>query len=505
MSQAEISAAELVTLCATDTVLFEKTFFPKTARVAPALFHPEMNAALDGPNRYLNIEVFRGGAKTTKFRMYAMKRICYGLSKTIVIVGKSLDHAVRTLGWIQTQIETNKLLTETFRLRKGKTWQTDKFQIINEADGSAIWVAAVGISGSVRGINFDDFRPDLILVDDVIDEENATSAEQRLKTEKLVLGAIKHSLISAVEAPLAKMVILQTPIHAEDISQLAKKDPLFKSLRFGCWTHETENLPIDQRESSWPALFPSETLRQERAAAIALNKLSIFSAEMECKLVTVENSKFREEWLQFHGEGEDEPTPAWNEMWVEIVIDPVPPPSEAQLARGLQGKDYEAITAVGKKQGKFYLLETSFNRGHEPSWTISEFFRMCNKWRPKKVLVESVAYQRTLAWLLRKAMQSAGRYWLIEEFVDKRSKYNKILDGITGPASERKLYVNKKDHGEFISQFVTYDKVQHDDVIETVAIALTSLQRGVVGDAEDHNYKLIEAEIEELGDYRGAP
>lgn len=498
--------AEIIQLGAVDSTLFEKFFFPETARVAPATFHPEMNEILDGTDRFCNIEVFRGGAKTTKFRMYAMKRICYGISRTIVIVGKNQDHALRTTRWIKKQVESNKRIGAAFKLKKGSKWQDAEFQIINEVDGSNIWVAALGISGSVRGVNFDDYRPDLILVDDVLDEENASTPEQRLKTERLVLGALKHSLISAVEAPFAKMVILQTPIDAEDISQVAKKDPTFRSVRYGCWTPETEDLPVDQRESSWPALFPTKQLRAERVAAAAQNKLSIFSREMECKLITPENSSFREEWLQFHGPGEEEPTPEWHELWIELIIDPVPPPSEAQLAKGLAGKDFEAITAIGKKNNKYFLLETVYNRGHEPSWTVAEFFRMANKWRPKKVLVESVAYQRTLAWLLRKAMQTAGRYWLVEEFVDKRRKYDKILDGITGVASNRQLYISRRDHGEFMGQYVNYPNVRYDDVLETVAIGLTSLQRGGVGTENDSfDFKENEAGIEELPDYRGAP
>lgn len=500
-----VSLKEIVELGAIDSTLFENYFFPQTARVAPALFHKEMNEVLDNTDRFCVMEVFRGGAKTSKFRMFAMKRIAYGISKTIVIVGKNQDHALRTAVWIKNQVLKNKLLNTAFKLRKGIKWQDAEFQIINDAAETSTWVVALGISGTVRGVNIDDYRPDLILVDDVLDEENASTPEQRLKTEKLVLGALKHSLISPMEAPFAKMVILQTPIDMEDISQVAKKDPLFTAVRYGCWTKETEDLPVEFRESSWPALFPTEMLKKERAAAVLLNKLSIFSKEMECKLITPENSLFREEWLQQHGT-EAEPTPDWYDMWVEIAIDPVPPPSEAQIAKGLYGKDFEAMVVVGKKNSKYYLLETVYNRGHDPSWTVAEFFRLCTKWRPKKVIVESVAYQRTLAWLLKQAMKTAGRYWMVEEFTDRRKKRDRIIDGIKGVASNGQLFVNVRDHAEFISQYIKYPNVPYDDVLEGAAVALTSLQRGGVGDTEESfETKETEAAIPALENYRGAP
>ena len=166
-------------------------------------------------------------------------------------------------------------------------------------------------------------------------------------------------------------------------------------------------------------------------------------------------------------------------------------------------KDYEALSVVGKVRGKYYLLETSYNRGHEPNWTIAEFFRLCGRWKPRRVLVESVAYQRTLAWLLRQAMQRVGRYWVIEEIDDKRSKLNTILDGITGVASNKQLYIKSVDHAEFLHQFIHYPNVKHDDVIETVARGLTSLQRGMYDDGESED--INEDHIPDLRSYRGAP
>ena len=109
----------------------------------------------------------------------------------------------------------------------------------------------VGITGSIRGINFDDFRPDLIVIDDVIDEENSATVEQRIKIEDLILGALKDSLAPATECPDAKLVMLQTPLNREDASCKALKDDEWVSAVFGCWTPETAGLALNQQESSW--------------------------------------------------------------------------------------------------------------------------------------------------------------------------------------------------------------------------------------------------------------
>lgn len=502
----EVSAAELADLCAVDGPLFEKTFFPKTARMEGAVFHSTMWEHMISQDRLVNFQIFRGGAKTTKLRLCTAHRVAYGLSRTLVYVGKSQDHAKRSVRWLRLQIERNKAFASFYGLEKGARWTDEELQIKHKTLGIDIWVVAFGITGSVRGTNFDDYRPDFIVVDDVVDEENSASKEAREKIYNLVHGALRNSLAPRSEAPLAKLIIAQTPQAVEDISDLALKDPQFVSVRMGCWTEETKDKPLDQRESSWPARWSSEELRKEKLGFMAQNKLSVFSREWECLLVAPENSSFREEWLQYFGPGELVPEPPLHEMWVEMAIDPVPPPSPAALEKGILKGDYEALVVVGRWRGGLYVLEVASNRGHEPSWTVSEFFRLCVSWRPKKVLVESVAYQRTLAWLLREAMKKAGIYWLIQEVTDKRSKYDKIIDGLTGVASARQVYV-RREQRELIHQYVMFgpgNKLKYDDELDAFAVAATSLTTGLSAD-DPHEVPLHEDDVEDLPDYRGAP
>lgn len=488
-----------------DTDLFGKVFFPRAIRNETPEFHHQMDRLLDSPDRFVSIQVFRGGAKTTKFRVYMAKRISYGLSRTIVLVGKSQTHAAKTLMWIRNAVEKNTKWAQTFGLKKGVKWNDDELEITHGVEGHTIWIVGIGITGSTRGINFEDHRPDLILVDDVVDEENANTPEARDKIEKLVHGALKYSLAPKIDNPYAKMAILQTPMAFEDISELAKKDPIFVTMRQGCWSKETEDLPIMERKSSWEQRFPTDELLKDKLAAIAKNKDSIFCREMECKLVTPEQSTFLAEWLQFYGEGQDVQLPPLSELTTVLAIDPVPPPSPAQVAKGFAKKDFESLAVLGKWQrtGKVFVLEVSFNRGHDPSWTISEFFRLAQKWQPRNVIIETVAYQRTLAWLLRMGMQKLGRYWPITEMTDKRSKLDRITQGLKGVASERQLYVHASQT-ELISQFTHYPNVPHDDVIESVAVAAADLQ-GQILNEQSEAHVVNEDDIPDLEYQPGCP
>ena len=501
--------SELILHCAEDSVFFCRHFFPKVFRQGSPQFHRDMWALLDHPDkRYINLQVMRDGAKTTILRAYTAKRIAYGLSRTILYIGASESKALASVSWVKTQIEQNRAFTATFGLRRGRPWTDGRLKIEHGTEGHAIWVLGMGISGSVRGINLDNYRPDLIIVDDVVGDDSAATDEQRTKIVDLVLGALKESLSPRSETPDAKMVILNTPRDFSDLSSKALKDTQFHSARYGCWTPETENLPIELQESSWPDRYSSAVLREEKLAAIARNSLSIFAREKECRLITPESSYFREEWIKYFGLGEEEGEPPRHEMQVVYVIDPVPPPSDAELARGLIKKDFEAHCVVGKWKGKFYVLEMVAERGHDPSWTTATFFELCMRWKPQKVIVETVAYQKALVWILKQAMRRAGRYWLIEEFKDKRHKTVRINQGLKAPLAEGQVFFRKKQT-TLLSQVVHYPgknpDSEHDDEIEVVAIGIESLNRGFVGEAGDDYFQMQEKEIPALEYARGAP
>ena len=482
--KSEISLEELVELAAEDSELYCRTFFPNTVRQPFAHFHHDAWEKLDSEARLVNLLIFRGGGKTSHCRLYTSKSIAYNLSNTILYTGKSEGHAVRSTSWLKKQVEHNTLWRDTFKLQIGSKWQDTELEIIVGEEEKPIWIMAAGITGSIRGVNRDDYRPDLIVLDDVLDDENAHTAEQRKKITNLVYGALMESLAPKSEAPHAKMIGLNTPQNKEDFAVQALKDPAWISAVYGCFTKETMNLPLEYQESSWPERFPTEELREEKRSAAHRNMLSTFLREKECKLVSSETASFRLPWLNKYS------VPPENFVAI-YAIDPVPPPSEAAISKGLHRNDFEAHVVWGAAGDKRFLLDYRLMRGHEPTWTIKTFFELQRKWRPIKCLVESVAYQRTLLWLLRKAMDQQRQWYTITEWQDRRKKYNRIVTAHNGPASNGQLYI-KHDHIEFLEQFGQYPDVNHDDLLDASSMALMELE-GLYVTSEGHLMSKIDS------------
>lgn len=474
----EVSLPELVRLGAADSIFFSKTFFSTAFKQDFAPFHPRMWEFVERPippgKRLRMLQVFRGGAKTTFLRTFTAKRIAYGISHTILYIGKSETHAQRSVDWIRRQISGNVLFARTFQLSAGKKWSGVEAQITHGIDKYPINIVGMGITGSVRGLNIDDYRPDLIVLDDVLDEENTATKEQRKKIDELIYGALKESLSPASETPDAMLVGCQTPLDEQDFSVKAEKDMEWDFLRVSCWTEETAHLPIDQQESSWPARWSSSTLRMEKRAMIQRNQASIWTREKECQVIAAEDLVFKPEWLRRF-----DILPLG--MTHTLAIDPLPPPTKVQVEKGFEKKDWEAIAVVGHYGARCYVREVVVNRGHDPLWTINEFFRLARKYQILWAVVEVVAYQAALAWLLRQAMQHRREYHAIHEFKDGHSKFHRIVSGLTEIAFQGNLLIPPDAAPEglshstgmemFVEQFCKYPRVSNDDALEAVAVA----------------------------------
>jgi len=490
-----ISVEEVLKLSAVDSIFYSRFFFPNTVRQSSPPFHRMMWGKLDGQSRLVSFMVFRGGAKTTLFRLYLSKRIAFAISRTILIVGKSQDHSRRTVEWLMKQVEYNTRWAATFQLRKGNKWTSEEIEIYHGTDNIPIRVIALGITGSTRGINVDDYRPDLILVDDPCDEENTATQTQRDKTEDLLLGSLKNSLAPRSETPLAKMVLLQTLLDDDDVISKCDRDSTWDSVRISIFTEDGE--------SAWPERWTTEELLKEKQSFIDRGKLPLWMREMKCQTVTGELTAFRSELLNYY-----EVLPPLEQLTTFIIVDPVPPPSDRELREGLKGKDYEAWAVVGLWRDivtgykKVFVLETLKMRGHDPDWSVKTFFELLDRWKPIKVKVESVNYQRTLKWLLEKAMRRKGKYVLVDDHVpERRKKSYRIVDALGDAIGNRELYVHASQH-DLISAIVNYPFVDFDDEIEAVSIGVAEAA-AYTGMRDTDSIIEAEAEIPDL-EYEGS-
>lgn len=481
-----LSPKEAVAIGATSLTRYGRLFFPKTFRQVSPVFHEEIGQVFDNPDlRNVAIEVFRDGAKTTLVRTLLSRRIAYGISRTILVVSASQGHSILTLRWIKRQVEHNRLWTETFGLKKGSKWSDDHCEIHHKAFDTPITILALGITGQLRGYNIDDHRPDLIICDDTSTDEAANSPGQRAKELNLVFGALLNSLAPKSEAPYAKAIILDTPKSKFDLIEGCEDDPEWKFIRYGVF---------DQNgESRWPQRYPTEELVRAKQAAIKVGRLSIWMKEKECKIISTELASFKIENLVY-----------WETLPERctylITIDPAS--SEEETA------DDNVVAVLAFHKDKVYLVDYKAEIGQDPEMVKATVFEFARRWRPIGVAVESIAYQRVLAWYLEKAMREQRLYLPIYKIQDRRRKADRIIQAL-GETSGYQRLLCQPQHTKFVEQYTEYSPVakMHDDVLDAVAMGITWADNQGMDEWIEGEYSEVEDEEEggkALG-FRSAP
>lgn len=500
LEESPLTVQETLDLAAEDMLFFGRVYFPKTFKTVSPAFHTPIAELVDGPDNAVAM-LFRGAAKTTLTRVACAKKLSFGETSLTLVVGKSQDHAIKTLLWIKNQVENNSKWTGTFEISKAinkdtgrpKKWTDEWITIWNGVLQKEIHFIAYGITGSIRGMNIDDTRPDFIICDDILDDENCATMEQREKIKDRFTGALMKSLCRKEENPMAKCLMLQTPLDEEDLSMELIKLDSWKAIKVSCFD--------ENGQSTWEEQFSTVSLLVEKADAVQMNKLSVWMREMEVNPIAAELKLFRESWLNLY-----EQVPEG--LVYLLTVDPTPPPKDREK-RDVTKLDDAVIMVTGfhPKMKRFYLIEYYATKSPQTTELVSKFFEFYMKYRPLYTGCETHLFQRTVKTELEKEMHVRGTFFTITPIEDKRNKFVRIKDVVQGIASAGLVYV-MADHTEFISQFANYPQTKHDDYLDAFCFAIMLINPAMLakGSTIEGEYELLfdDDEYEAL-EYGGAP
>ena len=229
-----------------------------------APFQIEMLKLLqDQKNKNIVITAFRNSAKSTFCSLLLPIWSIAGVHqmKNIIIVCQTEQKAEQTLVNLRRELESNKTLVSDHGTFYNSNEEWNKRTLVIAKYGARITV--VSISESVRGVRHDEFRPDLIIFDDIEDVQSAKSQEVREKTWEIItrefipLGTIdtRHIFIGNLVHPDSVMVKLRTLIRGGLMTGEYREYPLIKD-KVILWPGQFPNMEaIDEFKKS----LPSET------------------------------------------------------------------------------------------------------------------------------------------------------------------------------------------------------------------------------------------------------
>jgi len=254
----------------TNPLTFGKTLFPHHFRIPSPAFHCDiMEAVLNNQN--LVVGAPRESSKTTVLGfLYPTHQIAFKEKRFIVIITSVFTKSCGILDTIKNEIKNNQVFNKYF---PGFTIPRDAEgdSIIAHSDGFQTRILCKGRDqvGTIRGEKFGAYRPDLIIIDDIEDDEMVKNPERRQELRDL----IDQVVMFAGERGKTKVVVIGTVLH--DDSQLAKmlapdQYPEFKKMiyrgrntkddgeKFSLWKDRWSVADLDKMEAQDPVSFAKE-------------------------------------------------------------------------------------------------------------------------------------------------------------------------------------------------------------------------------------------------------
>jgi len=200
---------------------------------------------------------------------YGLAVVLFREQDYVIILGSSEDMAVESLGELSLELAENEDIRRDFGIRRFVVEQ--KTDIIVECDdGHQFRVIGRGAGQKIRGRKWRGKRPGLIIFDDVEDDEQVESREQRVKFRRWFFRAAKQAVRIG-----GKVRGHGTILHED--SMLAN---LMKNTQWHTRLYKAHAGFDDFTQILWPQRFTEKDLRAKRQELIEAHDAAGYSAEL---------------------------------------------------------------------------------------------------------------------------------------------------------------------------------------------------------------------------------
>ena len=365
-------------------VAFRQEFIPSNDDVKPAKFHEEWsNILLNGKENFA-IEAFRESAKTQiVIRANLLHALTFAMPQRsfLVIICATQTRAGQLLQSVSREFLANEDMNGLMSEVKDNS---DHALEVHYQDGSIVRIEAYGKGAAVRGLSWGSKRPDLVIIDDPQDDEDARSETVTANDWNWFLSDVfflgQNTRIFLIGNNLGERCIIEQVIkNAKELKFVTRRIPILDS----------------ENKSAWPSKWPVDAIMEDKADWAKIGKTDIWYRERMCQCISPESQKFKREYFKYYDK-----IPNLSELNIYTTVD-------LAISQKVNA-DYSAIVTVGvNSAGHWFILDVEYGR-YDPTTTIDAIFSAVKKWQPLCVGIETVAYQAALQHFLEKEMPRRG-------------------------------------------------------------------------------------------------
>lgn len=448
----------------------------------------------------------------------ALCAFAYLLDNGIAItLGRSTTtDAESTLDGIKTHFEGNQTLARAFgNLRDHfRVWTNEKITAANRPPGDReATIDTTGLNTSKTG-----FHPDLVILDDLVNETNYESAIEMEKAWK------KIQAFNPVIERWGTTLVVGTRWGVYDVyGRIIKRDeqrvregkqPIFRQFIEGAYCKGTQKVRFptalpehrieELRIKTDPKLFASwifNTARAEGEDIFTLNYIQYVDCEFAggpYAELRLENTVENEAYIRRFGER----VPLANYLYIDPAPSVDPPGMSPNRKR-----DFTGIVLVGFDPEANYWVLHAEEMKKMPTDRLNQILYLCRTFQPRVVRLENADLD---AALMQRELDALGFGTKVISF-DPRMDRRRILSdaklaprGFTKKAAQieamepilraGRVFFRRGHTGPLVQQLTDYPQVQHDDVLDAFSMSKGDEQRAAIEVVLDPEKLMVETE-----------
>lgn len=424
---------------------------------------------LTGKENKICIKAYRGAAKTTLMRLFALWKLLRGDKRYTIFIGSTQDLAKETIDLLKTELEDNANLVMDFGICQGSVWTNE--ELVFSVGAVPCKIKSFGAGKKIRGTNFLSMRPDLIICDDIENDENIESKTQRDKLYNWFNKAILK-LPSRLNKHY-NIIIVGTTLHYDSLLQRLDKRDDFQSFNFPLVISFPQNLD----ELLQGKDFKSVNLKGMRLDDEGIDKKEVLSDLCQ------DRASFFSEFQNLPLDKENAPLAHYT--------------TYTELPRSVESIIIGIDPSLGKTRGDYFALSTLyFTKATKTLYAsaqgfkispekmiekiIALYLRVCKVCATITIATEEVAFQEFFKTQLKAKFNALG---LFVPIVGIKNTQNKAvrLDALAPLLKDESILIDE-NAALLREELDSYPKCAHDDLLDSIEIALRAFNANARAD-----------------------
>jgi hypothetical protein len=458
LTDASAQISEVKQLLKQDGEFFIEFFLAEELTSPVPMFHKEIwNLLTSTSMERVLLAIPRDHAKTTLsklcvvwYLLFTHHRFCVYLSNTNAIAKNACRDII---GYLRNP----NFIAVFGEVKMIKESETDSIWIFELPMGNGrikqCILRAVGAGQQMRGINIDNQRPDIAVVDDVEDNENTDSELLQKKLDKWIFGPF----IKALARNRRKLIWLGNMLQKTSLLARLSRNPKWNPVVFGAMV---KNSVTGELASLWPERWPLVELVEDFEEYRGLGLTETWMCEMMNMPGHGENGFTQDQIFYQPVPTPDDISAAW------ITIDPA-------FGENAHNDNTAIVVHVLPKNGVPMSVAHVHAKGDE-YWMFEETLRLAYYWNAWTWGIESVAAQKVLLTLFQLLLAGKQLNHHVELLPLKAgsgdSKVSRIRSWVAMMSA--KEYALAEGDIEATNQLLSYNmkkKSNHDDLIDSNA------------------------------------